>query len=158
MFNLLKPKKMLNLLKPKKTSLLPLPLPSLPFAKTCPSDNKACKKVYAICLTEAKKGTKAVYDICMAEAKKGTKATSESIISKIKESRDLEMTSLKLMILAMDKAFMDIRDSTGRIGRTTRRETPDECFKRVYIVLAAINKAKAYFSAMDSNREPEFHI
>ena len=105
----------------------------LPAAKTWDPKNQACNAVYAI---------------CMAEARKGTKATKESIVSKIKYSPALEMTTLKLVMRAIDKAIMDIYDDAGHIGSTTR-ETENECFKRVYIELTAMEEAKAYFEEMD---------
>ena len=107
-------------------------LDPLPRAKTWDPSNQACNAVYAM---------------CMAEAKKGTKATEESIIQKIKYSPALEMTTLKLVMRAIDKAIMDIYDDAGHIGSTTR-ETENECFERVYIELTAMENAKAYFEKM----------
>ncbi len=104
----------------------------LPAAKGWDPKNQACNAVYAI---------------CMSEARKGTLATKESIISKIKESPALEMTSLKLVIRAIAKAIMDIYDDAGAIGET-EHETENECFKRVYIELTAMEEAKEYFEAM----------
>ena len=104
----------------------------LPAAKTWDPKNQACNAVYAI---------------CMSEARKGTKATKESIISKIKESPALEMTTLKLVIRAIAKAIMDIYDDAGEIG-STPRETERECFNRVYVELTAMEEAKEYFEKM----------
>ena len=104
----------------------------LPAAKTWDPKNQACNAVYAI---------------CMAEARKGTLATEESIISKIQESPALEMTTLKLVIRAIDKAIMDIYDDAGEIG-ATKGETENQCFKRVYLELTALENAKEYFVKM----------
>jgi len=106
---------------------------NLPRAKTWPADNQACNAVYAI---------------CMSECKKGTKATAESIISKIRESPALEMTTLKLVMRAMSKAIMDIYDDAGEIG-ATEGETENQCFDRVYIELSAMEEAKKYFEKME---------
>ena len=105
----------------------------LPRAKTWSADNQACNAVYAI---------------CMSEARKGTKATAESIISKIKYSPALEMTSLKMVIRAIAKAIMDIYDDAGEIG-ATKGETENQCFNRVYVELTAMENAKEYFEAME---------
>jgi hypothetical protein len=104
----------------------------LPAAKTWDPKNQACNAVYAI---------------CMSEARKGTAATAESIISKIRESPALEMTTLKLVMRAMSKAIMDIYDDAGAIG-ATKNETENECFDRVYIELTAMEEAKGYFEKM----------
>jgi hypothetical protein len=104
----------------------------LPAAKTWDPKNQACNAVYAI---------------CMSEARKGTAATKESIISKIRESPALEMTTLKLVIRAMSKAIMDIYDDAGEIG-STPRESERDCFNRVYVELTAMEEAKEYFERM----------
>ena len=104
----------------------------LPRAKTWDPKNQACNAVYAI---------------CMAEARKGTRADAKNIIAAIRDSPALEMTTLELVIRAMSKAIMDIYDDAGDIGSTTR-ETENECFKRVYIELTAMEEAKAYFEKM----------
>jgi len=105
----------------------------LPRAKTWPADNQACNAVYAI---------------CMSEARKGTLADAKSIISKIRESPALEMTSLKMVIRAMSKAIMDIYDDAGAIGEI-EHETENQCFDRVAIELTAMEDAKAYFEKME---------
>ena len=104
----------------------------LPAAKTWDPKNQACNAVYAI---------------CMSEARKGTMATKESIISKIKESPALEMTTLKMVIRAIAKAIMDVYDDAGEIGEI-KGETENQCFQRVYIELTAMENAKEYFEAM----------
>jgi len=105
----------------------------LPAAKTWDPKNQACNAVYAI---------------CMSEARKGTLADAKSIISKIRESPALEMTSLKMVIRAIEKAIMDIYDDAGAIGEI-ENETENQCFKRVYIELTAMEDAKAYFERME---------
>ena len=105
----------------------------LPRAKTWDPKNQACNAVYAI---------------CMSEARKGTLADAKSIISKIRESPALEMTTLKLVIQAMSKAIMDIYDDAGAIGEI-KGETENQCFKRVYIELTAMEEAKSYFESME---------
>jgi hypothetical protein len=105
----------------------------LPRAKTWDPKNQACNAVYAI---------------CMAEARKGTLADAKSIISKIKYSPALEMTSLKMVIRAMDKAIMDIYDDAGAIGEI-ENETENQCFDRVAIELTAMENAKEYFEKME---------
>ena len=104
----------------------------LPAAKTWDPKNQACNAVYAI---------------CMAEAKKGVKANSASIISNIRESPALEMTTLKMVMRAISKAIMDVYDDAGHIGEI-KGETENECFNRVYIELTAMEDAKEYFEAM----------
>ena len=106
---------------------------NFPRAKTWDPKNQACNAVYAI---------------CMSEARKGTAATAESIIRNIKYSPALEMTTLKLVMRAMDKAIMDIYDDAGAIGEI-ESETENQCFKRVYIELTAMEDAKAYFEKME---------
>jgi len=113
---------------PKKMSRID----PLPRAKTWDPKNQACNAVYAI---------------CMSEARKGNNATAENIISKIKESPALEMTTLKLVIRAIAKAIMDIYDDAGTIGET-EHETERECFNRVYIELSAMEESKEYFEKM----------
>ena len=105
----------------------------LPAAKTWDPKNQACNAVYAI---------------CMSECKKGTKATAESIIRNIKYSPALEMTSLKMVIRAMSKAIMDIYDDAGEIG-ATKGETENQCFDRVARELTAMEDAKEYFEKME---------
>ena len=105
----------------------------LPRAKTWSPDNQACNAVYAI---------------CMSEARKGTLADAKNIISKIKYSPALEMTTLELVIRAMDKAIMDIYDDAGAIGEI-ENETENQCFDRVAIELTAMEDAKAYFEKME---------
>jgi hypothetical protein len=113
---------------PKKMSRM-MPLPR---AKTWDPKNQACNAVYAI---------------CMSEARKGTAATAESIIRNIKYSPALEMTTLKMVMRAMSKAIMDIYDDAGEIG-ATKGETENQCFNRVYIELTAMEEAKEYFEKM----------
>ena len=105
----------------------------LPAAKGWDPKNQACNAVYAI---------------CMSEARKGNMATKESIISKIRESPALEMTTLKLVIRAMSKAIMDIYDDAGEIGEI-ENETENQCFDRVAVELTAMEDAKAYFEKME---------
>jgi hypothetical protein len=105
----------------------------LPAAKTWDPKNQACNAVYAI---------------CMSEARKGRKADAKSIIQNIKYSPALEMTTLKLVIRAMSKAIMDIYDDAGEIG-ATEGETENQCFDRVYIELSAMEEAKKYFEKME---------
>ena len=105
----------------------------LPRAKTWDPKNQACNAVYAI---------------CMSEARKGNMATAESIIKNVRESPALEMTTLKLVIRAMSKAIMDIYDDAGEIG-ATEGETENQCFDRVYIELSAMEEAKEYFEKME---------
>ena len=116
----------------KEQSIMSSRMLPLPAAKTWDPKNQACNAVYAI---------------CMSEARKGTKATKESIISKIRESPALEMTTLKLVIRAIAKAIMDVYDDAGEIG-STPRESERDCFNRVYIELTAMEDAKEYFEAM----------
>ena len=101
----------------------------LPAAKTWNPKNQACNAVYAI---------------CMAEAKKGTKATAESIISKIRESPALEMTTLKLIMRAISKAIMDIYDE----ALVLEDESEQQHMDRIYIELTAMEEAKEYFEKM----------
>ena len=106
----------------------------LPRAKTWDADNQACNAVYAICL---------------AEARKGTKADAKNIISKIKHSPALEM-NLKLVILAMEKAIMDVYDDAGCTIGEIKGETENQCFDRVAIELTAMEDAKEYFEKMEN--------
>jgi hypothetical protein len=101
----------------------------LPRAKTWDPSNQACNAVYAI---------------CMSEARKGTAATAASIISKIRESPALEMTSLKLVTRAISKAIMDIYDDAIVLDDESEQEHVD----RVYIELTAMENAKEYFEKM----------
>ena len=101
----------------------------LPAAKGWNPKNQACNAVYAI---------------CMAECKKGTAATSESIISKIKYSPALEMTSLKMVMRAISKAIMDIYDEAVVLDDESEQQHMD----RIYIELTAMEDAKEYFEAM----------
>jgi len=101
----------------------------LPAAKTWDPKNQACNAVYAI---------------CMSEARKGTAATAESIISKIRESPALEMTTLKLVIRAISKAIMDVYDEALVLDGETEKQHMD----RIYIELTAMEDAKAYFEKM----------
>jgi hypothetical protein len=105
----------------------------LPAAKTWDPKNQACNAVYAICMSEARKGN-------MADAK--------NIIRNIKHSPALEMTSLKMVIRAMSKAIMDIYDDAGHIG-ATKGETENQCFDRVARELTAMEDAKEYFEKME---------
>jgi hypothetical protein len=105
----------------------------LPAAKTWDPKNQACNAVYAICMSEARKGN-------MADAK--------NIIRNIKYSPALEMTSLKMVIRAMSKAIMDIYDDAGEIG-ATKGETENQCFDRVALELTAMENAKEYFEKME---------
>ena len=102
----------------------------LPRAKTWDPKNQACNAVYAICLSEARKGTK---------------ATSESIIRNIKYSPALEMTSLKMVMRAIAKAIMDTYDNALLLDGETEKQHMD----RIYIELTAMEDAKAYFEAME---------
>jgi hypothetical protein len=101
----------------------------LPRAKTWDPKNQACNAVYAI---------------CMSESKKGTKATSESIIRNIKYSPALEMTSLKMVMRAISKAIMDVYDEALVLDGETEKQHMD----RIYIELTAMEEAKEYFEAM----------
>ena len=103
---------------------------NLPRAKTWSADNQACNAVYAI---------------CMSESKKGTKATAESIISKIRESPALEMTTLKMVMRAISKAIMDVYDEALVLDGETEKQHMD----RIYIELTAMEEAKEYFEAME---------
>ena len=105
----------------------------LPAAKTWDPKNQACNAVYAI---------------CMSEARKGRAADAKSIIRNIKHSPALEMTTLKMVIRAISKAIMDIYDDAGEIG-ATKNENENECFDRVYIELTAMEEAKEYFEKME---------
>jgi hypothetical protein len=105
----------------------------LPAAKTWDPKNQACNAVYAI---------------CMSEARKGRAADAKSIIRNIKHSPALEMTTLKMVIRAISKAIMDIYDDAGEIG-ATKNETENECFDRVYVELTAMEEAKEYFEKME---------
>jgi len=106
----------------------------LPRAKTWVPKNQAANAVYAIRL---------------AEAKKGTKADSKSIISKIRESPALEM-NFELVILAMEKAIMDVYDDAGCTIGEIKGETENQCFDRVAIELTAMEDAKEYFEKMEN--------
>ena len=105
----------------------------LPAAKTWDPKNQACNAVYAI---------------CMSEARKGTMATAESIIRNIRYSPALEMTTLKLVIRAMSKAIMDVYDDAGSTIGAIKGETENQGFNRVYIELTAMENAKEYFEKM----------
>ena len=101
----------------------------LPAAKTWPADNQAANAVYAI---------------CMSESKKGTKATAESIIRNIKYSPALEMTTLKMVMRAISKAIMDVYDEAVVLDGETEKQHMD----RIYAELTALEDAKEYFEAM----------
>ena len=101
----------------------------LPAAKTWDPKNQACNAVYAI---------------CMSEARKGTLADAKSIISKIRESPALQMTTLKLVIRAISKAIMDVYDEALVLDGETEKQHMD----RIYIELTAMEDAKAYFEKM----------
>ena len=101
----------------------------LPAAKTWDPKNQACNAVYAI---------------CMSEARKGNMATAESIISKIRESPALEMTTLKLVMRAISKAIMDVYDEALVLDGETEKQHMD----RIYIELTAMEEAKEYFEKM----------
>jgi len=101
----------------------------LPAAKTWDPKNQACNAVYAI---------------CMSEARKGTLADAKSIISKIKYSPALEMTSLKLVMRAISKAIMDVYDEALVLDGETEKQHMD----RIYIELTAMEEAKEYFEKM----------
>ena len=115
-----------------KAKIMSSRIDPLPRAKTWDPKNQACNAVYAI---------------CMSEARKGTLADAKSIISKIKYSPALEMTTLELVIRAMSKAIMDIYDDAGAIGEI-ENETENQCFDRVAVELTAMEDAKAYFEKM----------
>jgi hypothetical protein len=117
-------KKLSSQAKTKKMSRMPLPR-----AKTWSADNQACNAVYAI---------------CMSEARKGTAATAESIIRNIKYSPALEMTTLKLVMRAISKAIMDVYDEALVLDGETEKQHMD----RIYIELTAMEEAKEYFEAM----------
>jgi len=102
---------------------------NLPRAKTWDPKNQACNAVYAI---------------CMSEARKGTAATAESIIRNIKYSPALEMTTLKLVMRAISKAIMDVYDEALVLDGETEKQHMD----RIYIELTAMEEAKAYFEKM----------
>ena len=110
--------------KNKKMSRMPLPR-----AKTWDPKNQACNAVYAI---------------CMSEARKGTAATAESIIRNIKYSPALEMTTLKLVMRAIAKAIMDVYDDALVLHGETEKQHMD----RIYIELTAMEDAKEYFEKM----------
>ena len=110
--------------KTKNMSRMPLPR-----AKTWDPKNQACNAVYAI---------------CMSEARKGTAATAESIIRNIKYSPALEMTTLKLVMRAISKAIMDVYDEAVVLDGETEKQHMD----RIYIELTAMEEAKAYFEKM----------
>ena len=101
----------------------------LPAAKGWDPKNQACNAVYAI---------------CMSECKKGTKATAESIIRNIKYSPALEMTSLKMVMRAISKAIMDIYDE----ALVLEDESEQQHMDRIYIELTAMEEAKEYFEKM----------
>ena len=101
----------------------------LPAAKTWPADNQSCNAVYAI---------------CMSEAKKGTAASSASIIRNIKYSPALEMTTLKMVMRAISKAIMDVYDEAVVLDGETEKQHMD----RIYAELTALEDAKEYFEAM----------
>ena len=122
-----------KLTNPNQTQKMSSRMLPLPRAKTWDPKNQACNAVYAI---------------CMSEARKGKNATAESIIQNVRESPALEMTTLKLVIRAMSKAIMDIYDDAGEIG-ATEGETENQCFDRVYIELSAMEEAKEYFEKME---------
>jgi hypothetical protein len=111
--------------KTKNMSRMPLPR-----AKTWSADNQACNAVYAI---------------CMSEARKGTAATAESIIRNIKYSPALEMTTLKLVMRAISKAIMDVYDEALVLDGETEKQHMD----RIYIELTAMEDAKEYFERME---------
>jgi hypothetical protein len=102
----------------------------LPRAKTWDPKNQACNAVYAI---------------CMSEARKGTKATAESIIRNIKYSPALEMTTLKMVMRAISKAIMDVYDEALVLDGETEKQHMD----RIYNQLTALEDAKEYFEAME---------
>ena len=106
----------------------------LPRAKTWDPKNQACNAVYAI---------------CMSEARKGNMATKESIIRNIKHSPALEMTSLKMVIRAIAKAIMDVYDDAGSTIGAIKGETETQGFNRVYVELTAMEDAKEYFEKME---------
>jgi len=110
----------------KKMSSRVMPLPA---AKTWDPKNQACNAVYAI---------------CMSEARKGNKATKESIIRNIKHSPALEMTSLKMVMRAISKAIMDVYDE----ALVLEDESEQQHMDRIYIELTAMEEAKEYFEAM----------
>jgi hypothetical protein len=110
---------------PKNMSRM-LPLPA---AKTWDPKNQACNAVYAI---------------CMSEARKGTAATAESIIRNIKYSPALEMTTLKMVMRAISKAIMDVYDEALVLDGETEKQHMD----RIYIELTAMEEAKEYFEKM----------
>jgi hypothetical protein len=95
----------------------------LPRAKTWDPSNQACNAVYAI---------------CMSEARKGAEATAASIISKIRESPALEMTPLELIIRAISKAIMDIYDE----------DIEQQHMDQMYLDVTAMEEAKEWFEEM----------
>jgi len=102
---------------------------NLPRAKTWDPKNQACNAVYAI---------------CMSEARKGVNATAESIIRNIRYSPALEMTSLKMVMRAISKAIMDVYDDAVVLDGETEKQHMD----RIYIELTAMEDAKEYFEKM----------
>jgi hypothetical protein len=116
-----------NLSKPSQSmSSRMMPLPA---AKTWDPKNQACNAVYAI---------------CMSEARKGNAATADSIIRNIKYSPALEMTTLKLVMRAISKAIMDVYDEALVLDGETEKQHMD----RIYIELTAMEEAKEYFEKM----------
>ena len=101
----------------------------LPAAKGWDPNNQACNVVYAI---------------CMSEARKGTSATAENIIRMIKYSPALEMTTLKMVMRAISKAIMDVYDEALVLDGETEKQHMD----RMYIELTAMEDAKEYFEKM----------
>ena len=101
----------------------------LPAAKTWNPNNQAANAVYAICMTESRKGAK---------------ATAESIIRNIKYSPALEMTTLKMVMRAISKAIMDVYDEAVVLDDETEQQHMD----RIYIELTAMENAKEYFEDM----------
>lgn len=99
------------------------------FAKTWAPSNRACNTVYAM---------------CMAECKLGTAATSENLISRIKDSPSLEMTSPNLITRAISRAVMDMYDAALVLDG----ESEKQHMARVYIQVTAMEDAKGHFAKM----------
>lgn len=95
-------------------------------------------------LTPSNRGCNAVYAMCMAECKLGTAATSENLISRIKDSASLEMTSPTLITRAIFKAIMDTYDKEVVLDD----ESAQQHMARMYVQVSAMEDAKKYFEKM----------
>ena len=69
----------------------------------------------------------------------------KNIISKIRGTGALEMTTLKLITRAMSKAIMDVYDDTVVDG-----DSEQQHMNRVYIQVSAMEDAKEYFRMLVS--------